>query len=385
MAGLLDARRQSMGVLGDWLGPQMGVLNMEPAWPAPGIPMPIDDRFGGPGRTARGMDTLAQMPQNIMAALLSLPQRALEGAAQYRPGSGDIANMDRAVGPATETALNMVGIPGGVGGLGAGARIPKGIKAYHGSPHDFDKFSLEKIGTGEGAQAYGHGLYFAENPRVATEYRERLSPVGAAPEQTAQSLLTAHGGDRVSAIAEIDRRIAAVAQLDPKYRGSTANLEAARAMLGTDKPIGAGKTYEVSINAHPDEFLDWDKPLSEQPQKVREAVKQYLTTPTVKDSLTVGIDNLTGGQLYEHGYSVRTRPRRQTAVDISEALRAAGIKGIRYLDQGSRGAKGGTSNYVVFDSDTIEILKKYGIAGLTAGGLGGAALMGGNGQAKAGQ
>lgn len=36
---------------------------------------------------------------------------------------------------------------------------PKGITAYHGSPHDFDKFSLEHIGKGEGAQAYGHGLY----------------------------------------------------------------------------------------------------------------------------------------------------------------------------------------------------------------------------------
>ena len=28
------------------------------------------------------------------------------------------------------------------------------IKAYHGSPHDFDEFSTESIGTGEGAQAY---------------------------------------------------------------------------------------------------------------------------------------------------------------------------------------------------------------------------------------
>ena len=37
------------------------------------------------------------------------------------------------------------------------------IKAYHGSPYDFERFDMSKIGTGEGAQAYGHGLYFAEN------------------------------------------------------------------------------------------------------------------------------------------------------------------------------------------------------------------------------
>ena len=43
--------------------------------------------------------------------------------------------------------------------------------AYHGSPHRFDKFTLDKIGTGEGAQAYGWGLYFAGNKEVADWYR----------------------------------------------------------------------------------------------------------------------------------------------------------------------------------------------------------------------
>ena len=38
---------------------------------------------------------------------------------------------------------------------------PPGIVAYHGSPHSFDQFDTSKIGTGEGEQAYGHGLYFA--------------------------------------------------------------------------------------------------------------------------------------------------------------------------------------------------------------------------------
>ena len=50
-----------------------------------------------------------------------------------------------------------------------------GLRLYHGSPHDFDKFSMDKIGTGEGAQAYGHGLYFAENEGVARNYRDNLS------------------------------------------------------------------------------------------------------------------------------------------------------------------------------------------------------------------
>ena len=51
----------------------------------------------------------------------------------------------------------------------------KRLKAYHGSPHDFDEFSTDNIGTGEGAQAYGHGLYFAEREGTAKTYRDALS------------------------------------------------------------------------------------------------------------------------------------------------------------------------------------------------------------------
>lgn len=46
--------------------------------------------------------------------------------------------------------------------------------AYHGSPHTFDTFDLGAIGTGEGAQAHGWGLYFAKDKKVAEKYREKL-------------------------------------------------------------------------------------------------------------------------------------------------------------------------------------------------------------------
>ena len=47
--------------------------------------------------------------------------------------------------------------------------------AYHGTPHKFDKFSIENIGSGEGNQAHGWGLYFAENKEVSEKYREKLT------------------------------------------------------------------------------------------------------------------------------------------------------------------------------------------------------------------
>ena len=51
----------------------------------------------------------------------------------------------------------------------------KEMTAWHGSPHDHDKFSMDKIGTGEGAQAYGYGLYFAGNRAVAEYYKKALA------------------------------------------------------------------------------------------------------------------------------------------------------------------------------------------------------------------
>ena len=51
--------------------------------------------------------------------------------------------------------------------------------AYHGTPHRFTDFSLEHIGTGEGAQAHGWGLYFAQDRKVSEDYRNRLRTGGS--------------------------------------------------------------------------------------------------------------------------------------------------------------------------------------------------------------
>ena len=45
---------------------------------------------------------------------------------------------------------------------------------YHGSPYFFDGFTLAHIGSGEGAQAHGWGLYFALSRAVAEGYRKKL-------------------------------------------------------------------------------------------------------------------------------------------------------------------------------------------------------------------
>ena len=104
-------------------------------------------------------------------------QGILDGAALSTtavPVLGDLlglgADINRyATDPESRTAGNFA-----LSGLGMLPFVPA-MTAWHGSPHKFDKFSLDKIGTGEGAQAYGHGLYLAESPDVAKGYQEKLS------------------------------------------------------------------------------------------------------------------------------------------------------------------------------------------------------------------
>ena len=44
--------------------------------------------------------------------------------------------------------------------------------AWHGSPYNFDSFDFGAIGTGEGQQVHGWGLYFAKDRKVSEAYKE---------------------------------------------------------------------------------------------------------------------------------------------------------------------------------------------------------------------
>jgi hypothetical protein len=302
-------------------------------------------------------------------SFLKEPWDALQrlSAGGYQPGTGDeqgVKDSFTLAGALTGggLGLNWAGqVPKGALGS-AGGRLPtqKGITAYHGSPHDFDRFDSSKIGTGEGAQAYGHGLYFAENEGVARSYKDALAQhtVGGKPfddlnpQHWAAAELAIAKGDKNAAIAEISSRIE---KLIPAYDGGErARLLRARGMLqrGEELPKAehSGKMYEVRIKADPDQFLDWDKPLKEQTQALQDAVAKAKATGKFPASANRYIG----------------RTPEETA-----ALKDAGIPGIKYLDQGSRAGGEGTRNYVVFDADKIEILKKYGWvpAGMVGGGM----------------
>jgi len=284
-------------------------------------------------------------------------------------------------------------------------------RAYHGTPHKVDKFSTSKIGTGEGAQAYGWGLYFAESEGVAANYQKELGGVQFEGKTVnprgdyiafrlatnlAPVLKRGKTGEEARKIVRemLAHQATTYQQSQPTLAG---NAQKQLDLLDSIKTIGqGGNLYTVELLPDEDEFLDWDKPLSEQSEKVKAALGKFETDeyPFWKSD---------GGGFYQ-----QLAREVGTSADASDELTALGIPGIRYLDGGSRGktsterfvieeeaqaradqlrqqgwktvsvtARGfegdgasgawyvegqesGTSNYVIFDENLVRILEENG-------------------------
>lgn len=291
----------------------------------------------------------------------------------------------------TAIAANAPKIARGLLQAQANAAAPKtlhpetGAIVWHGSPHKFDRFDSSKMGTGEGAQAYGAGTYLAESPKVAKQYQKELAtevtldgkPYFSAGKQVASTgnstiddFLTWHVGD-VDAALDAAKRM-----------GFDEHLPQLEALRKRVQRVQGGALYKVDL---PDEFiprmLDWDKPLSQQPHgktlqelgaRIADDYGMSGFGPTLTPSGTTvyrALDDAEyGGQWIEAAQrAIRGNPiRRVSTSDSLEAarlLREAGIPGIRYLDGGSRGAGQGTSNFVIFPGleDQLKILERNGV------------------------
>lgn len=179
---------------------------------------------------------------------------------------------------------------------------PSGIIAYHGSPHTFDRFDMSKIGTGQGNQKYGHGLYFAENEGVAKGYRDELS--------------------------------------------------------GLLSKSDTGSMYQVRIDADPETFFNYDsidrnKSFNEQPNEIKKLLEPFIET-----SFNDNIERIMREK------SRITEVLNLQNPNINPYFLEKGIPGIKYLDGFSREAGSGSRNFVVFDDELVNILKRYREGGL---------------------
>jgi len=256
--------------------------------------------------------------------------------------------------------------------------------AYHGTPHEIKGgFDISKVGTGEGNQSYGHGMYFAENPAVAKEY-QKLEPVNGPSLYTRRTFkgeeLTpqtpeyhaAHMVDKLG-LKKAKEEFESWLKNPPSYADENlkSNWQKSLDILkNTNKKSDfgtlkhEGNLYKVDI---PDKdipnILDWDKPINQQSDAIKKALGlsedkfAYFKIPATGTNYAFA-PNMTGNELYKELTNLS-----KTQAKASELLNSLGIKGIRYLDQGSRD-KGGTSNFVVFDPKEVKILeknsKKYG-------------------------
>jgi len=225
--------------------------------------------------------------QSALSDVVPTDQQAQEQLSRYRMP----ASQDYAMGPS--------GYDNKMRDIALGA-----LTVYHGSPHKFDKFDMSKIGTGEGKQQQGVGLYFAESKDVGQKYADRLADM--------------HGKNE-------------------------------------------GNLYKVDL---PDDavskFANYETSFMQQPETVRNAVAPLITDDVMH--------NLTGYYGWEKvddapmaaimgALDISNGNSREVVTDL---FRQNGIPGIRYLDGGSRNAGQGTYNYVVFDDTLPTILERNG-------------------------
>lgn len=281
--------------------------------------------------------------------------------------------------------------------------------AFHGSPHDFDRFDLSKIGTGEGAQAFGYGLYFASKRGIAEHYKERFERTSRAHSTwdgrrltTAQMRAWWQSSDPLEVWAstwlasqvsptslvdqrpKLDRRISDLTQEKGKIRArleerqanppivatySNAELleriegldreiertEMAKSRLGFQEQRKSGAAgYVVELAPQEDEYLLWDELLDEQPDRVQKAL---AATDWYADALEQiedrSFDNPTGQSL------VRWLEEDFDPSEASRILHEAGIRGTKYLDGTSRSKGEGSYNYVLFDDKDVTITDRF--------------------------
>ena len=322
-----------------------------------------------------------------LAGLMGTPPDQLEGSV-LEPGY-DARQQGAAMTFPIGTALQMLpGLKGLATAMAAEKLVPSGslaaqrgmAKVWHGSPHTFDAFDASKIGTGEGAQAFGHGLYLAESPGVAKSYK--IAGNAAYPNHFINGVklnpddmvgpkgdwgLDAGDFQEVAGtpFGEIKGQAAKDALIQAaKYGGAQSEVDRMAQIPANQFKItrSQGNLYKVDIpDEHIARMLNYDTLLSDHPESVRNAIANMDT-----------IKNLTGQEIAGRGAPPHLDPTgsdiygmlqaRNGPVEASRMLRDAGIPGIKYLDGGSRAAGEGTSNYVLFpgNESKLQILERNG-------------------------
>jgi len=316
---------------------------------------------------ARGRENMMP-PTSVMDERYPAFKRNQEDAEKLMLGLDIVGSAIPLAGPAAKGAVAL--------GKYAAPQIAQGLENYafrtgmalpmdvwHGTPHRFPptaknplgEFDPTKIGTGEGAQAYGIGHYLAEARGTGEEYRKALStkidvngkPLYAANKtsgSTGNSDLDDYIVANLGDVAAIRKNL--LADIKDVRKG---NPEAAKEMQKSLAELRkakinqteGGSLYKVDL---PDEvvprMVEWELPLSEMDEKLAAAINPLQQKLMASPNPALFKNAKSVGDIIQYSNAIGLKPH--------EVLQQAGYPGIKYLDAGSRGAGTGTRNFVVF-------------------------------------
>lgn len=280
--------------------------------------------------------------------------------------------------------------------------------AWHGSPHDFDEFDLGAIGSGEGNQVHGWGLYFAKDKKVSDLYRRELSlihdvdkgtlfkvdvpdtktmideqqslnilsketkqnlnaAINALPEQEKEVFINEYTNSPLFnhyAKKEIDELGSKFDQLDNEYR--LLKDEYLDKFLKED----LNTITQRNLNRLSEKYNIDLKALKENPDSIKD-IKNQLDTMWFNAFKETGMAGkkyrevywgkykndfstlLNDGGINGRDFYMALSKALGGAKQASEHLNEYGIKGITYI-----GAQDGRC-YVVFDDKAIKVIEKY--------------------------
>lgn len=286
---------------------------------------------------------------------------------------------------------------------GGGPRTILSQSAFHGSPYvGIERLSTAHVGTGEGAQVYGWGLYFTSQRAIAEHYRKSLGGLELvytdpeaerevriltsfqdAPWRTLTELLLDDVMAGQSDAGAMARKVHAYTE---RWSGDRDTLRRLAGLIesGHVVPRAGGALYEVGI-PEDDDMLLWDARLEDQPDRVKaqlaklteDALLRYRasleaehraasTSPAVHSIDAVArqrIDHAIEGmrEILTHkkgrGLYRGLAQIHESDRDASLVLAAAGVKGIKYLDGDSRPKGEGSYNYVVFRDEDVAVAR----------------------------
>lgn len=261
--------------------------------------------------------------------------------------------------------------------------------AYHGTPFqgDIEQFMTDHVGTGEGRQAFGWGLYFAEKTGVAKTYQmmggrkaynemRDIIPDMAEWDEIVDLIEAGEFSQNQKAFLEalndddllgFDSPIQAI---HAALSNQADNWERSPALIAATDKLFKGGLYQVELDVNDSNVLQWDKDMIKQksiidmlPAEEVEAMRDELEAHDQPE-----LEDLTGRHFYQlvrrlaadGGFDFETPDGNYDNADRTASLylESRGLHGIKFLDGTSRKKGEGTYNYVVFNGKYVKDINR---------------------------